>query len=162
MMARQEHFEKLSELRVRDLFAGTKAAPRKVMKKAKKPRTKRVFTPEPKPINPPAHFEDIACPCCKKKVGVPDIEILIDHYSIPPLEQAVLRAVWKGKGYPVPNERIFDLMYLDDPDGGPTPNRMYAALKVAMCHLRKRIEGSGVSIVNAGYRRGYRLELGEN
>lgn len=163
ILGRQQHFDKIASLHVNDLFVGTGAAPRKIVKpvKAKKPRAKKAFVPEPKPIKPPAHFKDIACPCCKQRVCVPDIDIIIDHYDVPPLEQAVLRAVWKGKGYPVPNERIFDFMYQDDPDGGPAPNRMYAALKVAMCHLRKRIEGSGVSIANAGYRRGYRLVIGE-
>lgn len=162
-MGRQEKFDSLAAMHVSDLFVGTNAAPRRIakIKKAKKQKAKKQFTPEPRPIQPPAHIRDINCPCCKQRVGAPDLEILIDHYDVPPLEQAILRAVWKGKGYAVPNERIFDLMYQDDPDGGPSPNRMYAALKVSMCHLRKRLQGSGVSIVNAGYRRGYRLEIGE-
>ena len=115
----------------------------------------------PKPIKPPTHFSEIACPCCKKPIGVPNIDVVIDHYDVPPLEQAVLRTVWKGKGMPVMTERIFDAMYEDDPDGGPSPARMYSAFKVALCHLRARLVGSGISIKNEGYRRGYRLVLGD-
>lgn len=106
-------------------------------------------------------LEPIACPCCNQPVHVPTLEIVIDHYSVPPLEARILGAIWRGRGMPVRTERIFDAMYVDDPDGGPPPARMYAAFKVALCHLRKRLDGSGISIVNQGYRRGYRLTIGE-
>lgn len=108
-----------------------------------------------------AHIATIDCPCCKQPVRVPSLEIVIDHYGVTPLEARILGAIWKGKGLPVQTEKIFDAMYWDDADGGPSPPRMYAAFKVALCHLRDRLEGSGVSIVNVGYRRGYRLVLGE-
>lgn len=102
-------------------------------------------------------LDPIQCPCCRQRVHVPDVEIIIDHYGVTAGEANVLRAVWRGKGLPVQAERIFDVMYADDPDGGPSPSRMYSAFKVALCHLRKKLKGSGVSIENAGYRRGYRL-----
>lgn len=76
------------------------------------------------------------------------------------MQSRILGAVWKGRGHPVITERIFDAMYADDPDGGPTPARMYGAFKVALCHLRARLKGSGISIENVGYRRGYRLVIG--
>jgi hypothetical protein len=103
----------------------------------------------------------IACPCCGVAVDAPNVDILVDKYRLPHMEACVLRAVWRGKGYPVMAERIFDLMYADDPDGGPSPGQMYSTFKVSLSRLRKRIRGSGVSIENAGYRRGYRLVLGE-
>ncbi|WP_454618395.1 hypothetical protein [Bradyrhizobium cenepequi] len=116
----------------------------------------------------------IECPCCKQSVRVPTLEIIIDHYKVTPLEARILGAIWKGKGHPVQTERIFDAMYVDDPDGGPSPTRMYLAFKVALCHLRARLDGydpsapgsvrvrepSGISIENVGYRRGYRLIIG--
>lgn len=110
----------------------------------------------------PALAAPIDCPCCKQPVRVPSLEIVIDHYKVTPLEARILGAVWKGRGLPVQTEKIFDAMYWDDADGGPSPPRMYAAFKVALCHLRARLEGSGVSVENVGYRRGYRLVLGEN
>lgn len=102
----------------------------------------------------------ISCPCCKQAVAVPTLEIVIDRYKVTPLEARILGAVWKGKGMPVMTERVFDAMYADDPDGGPSPTRMYAAFKVALCHLRARLKGSGITVENVGYRQGYRLILG--
>lgn len=105
-------------------------------------------------------FAPIDCPCCKQPVHVPSLDIVIDHYRIRPFEARILSAIWRGNGMPVMPERIFDAMYADDPDGGPTPTRMYAAFKVALCRLRARLDGSGISIENVGYRQGYRLVLG--
>jgi hypothetical protein len=99
------------------------------------------------------------CPCCKQAVTLPTVELVVDHYRVTPLEARILGAVWRGKGMPVVTERIFDAMYADDPDGGPTPARMYAAFKVALCHLREKLQGSGLGIENVGYRRGYRLVM---
>lgn len=102
---------------------------------------------------------EVSCPCCRQRVASPTLEIIVDHYGLTPLEARVLGAVWRGKGMPVMTERVFDAMYIDDPDGGPTPSKMYLAFKVALCHLRKKIEGSGVDVINVGYRRGYRLTI---
>ena len=126
---------------------------------AKSSRARAVMRAE-RPVEPAPVHQPIACPCCRQRVAVPTLEIVVDHYSLTPLEARILGAIWKGKGHPIQTERVFDAMYCDDPDGGPSPNRMYAAFKVALCHLRKRLQGSGVSIVNVGYRRGYRLVLG--
>ncbi|MFB6448385.1 hypothetical protein [Bradyrhizobium tunisiense] len=101
--------------------------------------------------------EPIACPCCQQPVSIPSLDIVIDHYKITPLEARILGAIWKGKGHPVQTQRVFDAMYIDDPDGGPEPARMYSAFKVGLCHLRARLAGSGITIENVGYRRGYRL-----
>jgi hypothetical protein len=106
------------------------------------------------------HVSPIACPCCKQQVAVPSLEMVIYHYNVTPLEARILEAIWKGKGLPVMAERIFDAMYYDDENGGPSQSRMYAALKVLLSRLRGRLEGSGISIENVGYRRGYRLVLG--
>lgn len=110
---------------------------------------------------PKTSIHEIACPCCKQPVRVPSLEIVVDHYGITPLEARILGAVWRGKGMPVMTERIFDAMYSDDANGGPSPPRMYQAFKVALCHMRAKLKGSGVGIANSGYRRGYRLVLGE-
>lgn len=104
--------------------------------------------------------EPMDCPCCKQVVRVPTLAMILHHYRLTPRESAILGAIWKGGGHPVVTERIFDAMYADDPDGGPSQTAMYSALKVALCHLRKKLEGSGVMVEHAGYRRGYRLVLG--
>lgn len=107
-------------------------------------------------------YRPIDCPCCKQPVSVPTLEIVVDRYKVTPLEARILSAVWKGRGLPVQTERIFDAMYSDDPDGGPSPTRMYSAFKVALCHLRDRLDGSGITIKNVGYRQGYRLVIGSD
>jgi hypothetical protein len=99
------------------------------------------------------------CPLCAQAALVPTLEALIDHYRLAPIEAAVLRAIWRGRGLPVSTERVFDAMYLDDPDGGPSPARMYAAFKVALHHLRKKLGPAGISVASAGCRRGYRLVI---
>jgi len=103
---------------------------------------------------PPKHID---CPCCRRPVAAPTLDMIIDHYDVTPMEATILRAVWKGKGLPVQTERIFDSMYADDADGGPSETKMYHAFKIALCRLRARLEKSGYSIENVGYRRGYRL-----
>lgn len=155
-------FDHASDLIVRDLFEGGPAAPKRLKRKTDKRKGRGVEAEKlarPKP--PMKHYSKIDCPCCRRKMDKPDLDTVIDYYEIPKLEEAILRAVWKGRGFPVPTERIFDLMYFDDPDGGPGPGKMYRAFKVGVHKLRRRLEGSGITVENVGYRRGYRLILGE-
>lgn len=103
----------------------------------------------------------IPCPCCAQPVNVPTLEIVIMHCKLTQLEARILRVIWKARGSPVHVERVFDAMYEDDPDGGPPYKKMYDAFKVALCHLRAKLKGTGIGIANYGYRRGYRLTIGE-
>lgn len=103
----------------------------------------------------------IDCPCCQQPVQAPSVDIVVFRYGIPPLQARILRAVCKGKGMAVPTERVFDAMYADDPDGGPSPTAMYRAFKVGLFHLRRRLKGTGVQVENCGYRLGYRMVLGQ-
>ena len=162
---RQTNFEEISALHVADLFSGGPNAPilrrGRGLKKGRKSVRRKWRDEAPiKKIDPPVSYDRIACPCCQQRVEAPSLAIVIDHYGIPPLQARILSAVWKGKGMPIQTERIFDAMYADDPDGGPSPAAMYRAFKVGLFHLRERLNGSGVSIENVGYRLGYRLNLG--
>ncbi|MGV8865246.1 MAG: hypothetical protein ACOH2T_29420 [Pseudomonas sp.] len=103
----------------------------------------------------------IPCPCCSRPLMAPTLDHVVFQYQVKPQEGKILRAVWAAKGLPVTVERIFDAMYEDDPDGGPGPTKMYAAFKESLCRLRKRLDGSGISIENVAYRSGYRLVLRE-
>jgi hypothetical protein len=106
-------------------------------------------------------FTPIECPMCKRRTNTPEIDIVIEHYRVPPCEENVLRAVWKGKGRAVQTEQIFCAMYANDLDGGPSPDAMYRAFKALLHSLRVRLAGSGITVENVGYRRGYRLVVGE-
>lgn len=99
----------------------------------------------------------IECPCCRQPVKSPPPEVLVVKCKIPPMEARILKAVWRGKGMAVPTSKIFDAMYADDPDGGPSNGKMYKAFKLSLHKLRKRLDGSGVMVETVGYRRGYRL-----
>lgn len=109
-------------------------------------------------FNPSQPFPNtVACPCCRRPIEAPTLEMVIDHCQLSPMQARVLTAVWKAKGFPVMPARVFDVMYADDPNGGPGERDMYRAFKVALCYLRKRLKGSGVAIESVGYGRGYRL-----
>ena len=112
-------------------------------------------------IAPQLHQGKYRCHCCGHRVASPTPDIIAELAGLPPIQEAVLRAVWAGKGRAVQPEAIFTEMYADDPDGGPGASKMYAAFKVALCHLRERLRGTGVSIANVGYRQGYKLVLKE-
>lgn len=101
----------------------------------------------------------VTCPCCGASVETPSLELLIDALSISKDQEAVLSAIWRGKGMAVPTQRIFDAMYADDPDGGPSPERMYNALKLRLNKLREKLKGTGIGIEAVGYRRGYRIVM---
>jgi hypothetical protein len=100
-----------------------------------------------------------ACPCCRQRVNSPTVEVIAVNHGLTPIERAVLESVWSGNGLPVATSKIYDRMYADDPDGGPSPSKMYAAFKVALSRLRAKIQGSGAGIENCGYGQGYRLVL---
>lgn len=85
--------------------------------------------------------------------------MLVDVLAISKDQATVLSAIWRGKGMAVATQRIFDAMYADDPDGGPSPERMYSALKMRLFKLREKLEGTGIRIEAVGYRRGYRIVM---
>jgi hypothetical protein len=99
------------------------------------------------------------CPCCQGEVYVSPLDVLTASYDLTEQDVRVLRAIWKGCGLPVMTERIFDAMYEDDPDGGPSPSRMYAALRSSLERLGATLHTSGVAIQSVGYRQGFRLKL---
>ncbi len=101
----------------------------------------------------------MACPMCKRPVNVPSLSEVISTLGLTGHEVDVLNAVWSGRGLPVMAGQAFDLMYADDVNGGPTQTKMYSAFKSALCRLRKRLEGSGVSIEEVGYRKGLRMVI---
>jgi len=91
-------------------------------------------------------------------VAALDVETLIEDRGITGLPAAMLRAVWDGRGHRVPTERLFDVIWADDPNGGPSPSSMYLRTRRAHQYLNEALAGSGVSVVRV--RGGWRLRLG--
>lgn len=97
------------------------------------------------------------CPCCGTMVASPGLEMIIALCQLGDIEEAIFRAAWNAKGAPVSSEKFFDVIYADDPDGGPHDKAMRTALKFGIHRLKKKLEGTGVDIVNEGRSRGYKL-----
>jgi len=122
------------------------------------PLSKEEAAPSPAPAEQETKF-GVHCPCCGGGVQVMSADLAVQVYGIPDQQARILRAVWSGKGAPAQMERVFAEMYSDDPDGGPTQDKMYKAFKVAFSHLRDKLKDSGIAIETVGYRQGYRLIL---
>ncbi|ESX70551.1 hypothetical protein X759_21725 [Mesorhizobium sp. LSHC420B00] len=103
--------------------------------------------------------DTVTCPCCNQSVSAPALGDLIAERRISGHAAALLEAVWRGKGMPVMSHVVFDALYADDPDGGPSPTVMYRALRKAFDGLSARLKDTGVSVVEVGYRQGFRLVL---
>jgi hypothetical protein len=99
------------------------------------------------------------CPCCQRPVAAPTLEMIIDKYQLGTQEGLILEAVWRGGGHSVSTRRIFDVMFRDDENGGPSETQAYNLFKYGLHRLRRKLRGSGVSVANCGYARGYRLTM---
>lgn len=100
------------------------------------------------------------CPICGGAVKVPPLDdlalALINDHGLSEDAEAVLRCLWGAKGLPVDAERIFDVMFADDPDGGPSTVASYAALRVALKELDRAAPGI---VVYLGRSKGWRMKL---
>lgn len=114
-------------------------------------------------VNSFDHAEPVApipCPCCQQPVQVPTLEQVAETCRLTQVEGAILGAVWEGRGMPVTTSKIFDAIYIDDPDGGPSQKKMYSELQAGLRGLRKKIGPFGISVVKASAKRGFRLVIG--
>lgn len=102
-----------------------------------------------------------ACPMCRRPAPIPDLDDLIRSRRIKGHAAAVLTAVWNGGGKVVTASAVFDEMYADDPDGGPSNTQMYLHLKRATERLAGALAGTGVAIVHSAHGpcAGWRLKI---
>ncbi|QYA11711.1 hypothetical protein [Rhizobium sp. AB2/73] len=100
-----------------------------------------------------------SCPVCGSEIDSPSLETVVDVHGLTQMEASVLSAVWLAGG-PAMTEAIFDAMYQDDPDGGPTLTNMYLALRRSLAGINAKLAVAGIWIEKAGYRQGYRLVIG--
>lgn len=100
------------------------------------------------------------CPLCKSPVDVPRLDELLASRGITGHAAAILRAVWSARGNRIKASRIFDVMYEDDPDGGPCgSSTMYRDLWVGLDHLTTLLTGTGVGISYSGQSAGGLFKL---
>lgn len=85
-----------------------------------------------------------ACPMCRAPVPVPDLDDLLDLPGMTDHAGAVLTALWEAQGKATTSNALFDAMYADDPNGGPSVTQCYADLRQAAKALNGALAGSGV------------------
>lgn len=100
-----------------------------------------------------------ACPCCKQPIAVPPLDDLLEQSGIVGRGAAVLRTAWAARGLPVTATALFDAIYADDPDGGPSTSRMYRELREAVAASNERLRRFGVALLHDGRVHGWRLDL---
>lgn len=98
------------------------------------------------------------CPCCGKRTA-PSLDMVVEGCLLGPMEEAILTAVWRGRGQPVPTERIFQALQSHDPHNRPSPADLWVKFKFGLNRLRRKLAGSGVAVENCGYARGYRVTI---
>ncbi|WOH68663.1 hypothetical protein [Bradyrhizobium sp. BWA-3-5] len=103
-------------------------------------------------------IDPISCPCCKKAVRFPSLDIVIDHCKLPPMQARILGALCKGKGQPVQTEMIIAAM----DRGLDVKSHTYNDFKIELCRLRRRLKNVGIAIPNVGYAQGYRIVFPEH
>ena len=97
----------------------------------------------------------ILCPCCHKPARDPDVVAVGLAIGATRLERRLLEAVWRGKGAPVSTAVMIAAMYGDD----DMPSDPATGFKVTLCHLRKKLRGTGYVIENVGYAQGFSLRF---
>lgn len=96
------------------------------------------------------------CPCYKQ-AAPPTLEMVMEGAHLGEIEAAILRAVWRGKGHPVPTDRILQALQEPDAHDGPSRTDPAVKFKFGLHRLRRKVAVSGVAIENCGYARGYRV-----
>lgn len=97
------------------------------------------------------------CPCCHRPIAA-DSQMAVD-YDTRTVTRNGKALVLAGKQWetfacfakkfpaPVTNEMLMDVLYGDDPDGGPDSLNIVSVVKF---HLRKKLEPLGIGIVSTG------------
>ena len=106
---------------------------------------------------------ELVCPMCQGPSDPAAFDAmiwdLICERHVSEEAESVLRVVWDGGGRLVEAKTIFDEIYCWDPEGGPSPARMYADLNAALAELNAALDGTGLAVVKQGRRDGWRLVI---
>jgi hypothetical protein len=99
------------------------------------------------------------CPCCLRALAEPTGDLAVYSAAMAPRERIVFDVLARGKGRAVHITTLMDAMYADDPTGGPDWDLAYGSLRRVIFRIRKRLDGSGVSIEGVRSLRGYRIKI---
>ena len=84
------------------------------------------------------------CPCCGSAGTRPDPKAVVDAIKMSPTQRRIADLLASRFGRPVLCEHVADVVYADDPDGGPD-----GGIRVISAHIskiRRRIAKHGLSI----------------
>jgi len=98
-----------------------------------------------------------ACPCCAAALSLPPLPVLL--HDLPASSATVLETLWTARGLPVAATALFDAMYADDPDGGPSQSRMYRDLRAAVANLNDTLGRNGIIVLYDDRAKGWRLKI---
>jgi hypothetical protein len=105
----------------------------------------------------------MTCPICGGAARVPPLDALalrlIDGRGLSENAEAFLRLFWQGEI--VKSSALLAVLYDDAPDDEPSANRLYQEAWAALADLRAALaaEGSGVTVVEVGWRQGWRIRF---
>lgn len=105
--------------------------------------------------------EHSQCPCCRGELNLPPLDDLITEHRITGPAERVLRTLWEARGFTVDSQRLFDVIFCDDPSGGPDrQGQLYAALNSSINTICNALASSGVRATR-GRKKGWRLQICE-
>ena len=97
------------------------------------------------------------CPCCHRPIAA-DNQMVVDFDARIVMRNGkaltLVGKQWETFAFfarkfpaPVTNEMLMDVLYGDDPDGGPDALNIASVVK---CHLRKKLKPLGIGIASIG------------
>lgn len=87
----------------------------------------------------------IVCPCCNRPMDVDHVPIeVLTEGRLEPQMRKIVTALAKAYPRSVSVPAIFDVLYGDDPNGGPDDPRSVVAVRI--CKLRTQIEKYGWTV----------------
>lgn len=100
------------------------------------------------------------CLCCRQRIDAPSLDEACARLS--PVEACILRTVWAGNGMPVPTSKIFDALYCEDQDGGPSDTTARRHLTSLIQEMNEMLDGCGVLVLwdrSRSRQKGVRLRI---
>lgn len=91
-------------------------------------------------LNVPA----IPCPCCGQLVARQSVGEVIRDVRLPPIQKRMLEVLAASMGQLIPADRLVDVAYGDDPEGGPLDARNCVASHIK--RLKPKIAAYGLAI----------------
>jgi len=98
-------------------------------------------------------MSELICPCCRQPMAAPPPMAGVLDGLRRPQHRVIAEALIKAYPRPLSRDRLIELLYGDDPDGGPEGAGNIVTVRIA--HLRKELAPMGWTVNCNGRGRGY-------